>query len=101
MKRTKRNRGTAQDAELDREIRSLVKVRRGRPRTGYDKAFAYDQQVCELIRSGMSRTQAVLEVAMLNSKHPLHIWACRKVVRDTDPHKFQEYDPLEDSWPDE
>ena len=105
------------DDNLDKKVRSLLASmgwgprtlagkrgprtswgRRGRPPLGYSKALEYDKQVWELMRAGMRPTQAVHEVATRNRKNPLHIWACRKLVADTDP---REYDPVEASWPDE
>jgi hypothetical protein len=86
------------DDDFDKKIGALFRRKRGRPPMGYSKALDYSNQVDELMGSGMRPTQAVHEVATRNHKHPLHIWACRQLVADTDP---REYDPVEASLPDD
>jgi hypothetical protein len=86
------------DDDLDKRIRALLRKKRGRPPIGYSKALGYSKQVDERIRSGMKPWRATVEVAQLNRKTPEHISSCRKLVADTDP---REYDPVDNSWPDD
>jgi len=80
------------DKDLDKLLEAMLprgRRRRGRPRSGFSKAYGYIEQYWELRASGVSSWRAIKQVAERNRKTPEHIAACRKWVEETDPMEYR------------
>jgi hypothetical protein len=100
--------GATDEAELDRRIQEILhpqipRRKRGRPRTGSDKAWNYYLQWLNFTLDGMRSWAATEKVAQLNRMTALHIAACRKRVEDEMKANREsgaysdEYGPLEET----